>query len=61
MMRSPVSGFASTALANSPATSARSILFASSSGTFSAEPLVLRVVIFSRGSCAFTISANASP
>src|SRR5436309_9480869 len=61
MMRSRVSGLASTALANSPATSARSTLFASSSGTFSAEPLLLRGSMRSLDSCAFTISAKASP
>ena len=52
---------ASAALANSPVTSARSSCPASSSGTFSALPLVLRVSMRRRGSCAFTISANAAP
>src|SRR5258708_34589535 len=60
-MRSGVSGLASTALAISPATSARSSLFASSSGTFSVLPLVLRVSMRRRGSCALTTSAKASP
>ena len=60
-MRSCVPGLASAALAISPATSARSSLPSSSSGTFSVEPLVLRVSMRTRGSCAFTISANAAP
>ena len=60
-MRSFVSGLASAALAISPATSARSTLPSSSSGTFSVEPLVLRGSMRTRGSCAFTISANAAP
>ena len=60
-MRSGVPGLASAALANSPATSARSSLPASSSGTFSAEPFVSRGSTRMRGSCAFTISANAAP
>src|SRR5260221_13531178 len=60
-MRSGVSGLASTALAISPATSARSSWFASSSGTFSVLPLVLRVSMRRRGSCALTTSAKATP
>src|SRR5260221_12143903 len=60
-MRSGVSGLASTALAISPATSARSSLLASSSGTFSVLHLVLRVSMRRRGSCALTTSAKASP
>src|SRR3954469_11155715 len=61
MMRRRVSGLASAALAISPATSARSTLPSSSSGTFSVLPLVLRVCRRSAGSCALRISANASP
>ena len=60
-MRSGVPGLASAALAISPATSARSSLPASSSGTFSVLPLVLRGSMRSSGSCALTISANAAP
>jgi hypothetical protein len=59
--RSGVPGFASAPLAISPATSARSSLPASRSGTFSVEPLVFFGSTRSRGSCAFTTSANAAP
>ena len=48
---------ASAALASSPATSPRSSLPASSSGTFSALPLVLRVSMRIAGSCALSIAA----
>jgi hypothetical protein len=61
MTRSGVSGFASAPLAISPATSARSSLPASRSGTFSLEPLVFLGSTRMRGSCAFTTSANAAP
>ena len=60
-MRSGVPGLASAAVAISPATRAMSSWPASSSGTFSVLPLVLRGSTRSSGSCAFTISAKASP
>src|SRR5687768_3697511 len=60
-MRNGVPGLASALEAISPATSARSRLPASSSGTFSVEPLVFLGCTRMRGSCAFTISAKASP
>ena len=56
-MRNCVPGLASAALASSPATRPRSIVPASSSGTFSVLPLVLRVSMRRRGSCAFSASA----
>ena len=61
MMRTPLCGLASAESAYSPSTRARSSSLASRSGTFSLEPLVLRVVTRSFGSAAFTTSAKASP
>src|SRR5688572_7170851 len=60
-MRSGVPGLASAGFATSPAASPRSSFPASSSGTFSLLPFVFCVLMRSVASCAFTISANASP
>ena len=60
-MRRRVCGFASAGFATSPCTRPMSTPPASSSGTFSVLPFVLRGSMRRVGSFAFTTSAKAAP